>query len=281
MKMLLHASSRIDRPMLRFERAAALDPDSSDAVAGLLRLDARAGDTAKAVSRAEAHVRAAPSDPAAFVLAAHAYLAADNLTQAEASLKRGIALDASYRPAYALLSTVYTRQGKPAQAQQMYERLVQQRPNDVPALTMIGILLEAQQKPDEAKKAYERALALDSRSPLASNNLAYLHAEDGRNLDVALNLAQVAKAALPDDPTVSDTLGWVNYKRDLPAFSIEHLKESAQKEPSNPVYHYHLGLAYLKAGDKGRGRASLERALNLDANFAGAADARRALASIG
>ena len=86
---------------------------------------------------------------------------------------------------------------------------------------------------------------------------------------------------LPNDPDVSDTLGWVYYKRDLATLAIGHLRDSVEKVPSNPVYHYHLGRAYLKTGEKERGRASLERALRLDPSFDGAAHARQALASAG
>jgi hypothetical protein len=44
------------------------------------------------------------------------------------------------------------------------------------------------------------------------------------------------------------------------------------------VYHYHLGLAQLKAGNTRQGRAALSRALALKSDFNGADDARKALA---
>jgi len=50
--------------------------------------------------------------------------------------------------------------------------------------------------------------------------------------------------------------------------------------PQNPIYHYHLGLAHLKSGEPARARTSLARALQLQPNFAEAADARTKLASI-
>jgi Tfp pilus assembly protein PilF len=46
------------------------------------------------------------------------------------------------------------------------------------------------------------------------------------------------------------------------------------------VYYYHLGLAQAGAGDKALARASLERALNLSPSFAGAEQARAALAKL-
>jgi Tfp pilus assembly protein PilF len=46
------------------------------------------------------------------------------------------------------------------------------------------------------------------------------------------------------------------------------------------MYHYHLGLAYLKNGDKDKARQSLKRALSLNPSFDGAAEAEKALATL-
>ena len=48
----------------------------------------------------------------------------------------------------------------------------------------------------------------------------------------------------------------------------------------NPVYHYHLGLAFAKADDEAKARAALKRALSLKPDFAGASDARAKLAAL-
>jgi Tfp pilus assembly protein PilF len=50
-----------------------------------------------------------------------------------------------------------------------------------------------------------------------------------------------------------------------------------ERAPNNPLYHYHLGLAYLQGGDKERGRGELQRALAIQTDFKGAEDARRKL----
>jgi Flp pilus assembly protein TadD len=104
-----------------------------------------------------------------------------------------------------------------------------------------------------------------------------MDAQAGTNLDVALNRAQAAKAALPDDPDIDDTLGWVYVKRGLPALAITPLRQAAQRNPSNPVYHYHLGVAYAKSGDATQARASLQQALKLSPSFDGADVARQTL----
>ena len=141
---------------------------------------------------------------------------------------------------------------------------------------MVGLIHEAQKRPADAKKKYEEALTINPRSMVANNNLAYLYAEEGENLDRALLLAQNAVAQSPDNPTVQDTLGWVYYKKDLPDLAIRAFEQSIAKDGKNALYYYHLGVAQVKKGEVSRGRQSLESALKLRPDYP---DAQRALKS--
>jgi len=145
---------------------------------------------------------------------------------------------------------------------------------------MIALMLHSQEKYPEAKQVYQRILAIDPRAVVAANNLAYLYADEGENLDEALSLAQSAKSARPHDADVNDTLGLVYLRRDLPALAKEPLEQSVKAKPRNALYQYHLGLTYLKLGDTAKGRAALERALELEPSFAKAAEVRKALAEV-
>jgi tetratricopeptide (TPR) repeat protein len=144
---------------------------------------------------------------------------------------------------------------------------------------MVAMLHQVQGRSADARAAYKRILEIDSRAVVANNNLAYIYAEEGKDLDMALQMAQAAKAASPDDPDVNDTLGWVYYKKDMPAQAIGPLLQSTRINPNKPVYHYHLGLAYQKSGEKDKARASIERALSLG-EFADADAARKVLEDV-
>jgi tetratricopeptide (TPR) repeat protein len=189
-------------------------------------------------------------------------------------------MDPSYIDAYNLLARLFIQQKRLDEALAEYTRIAEQRPNDVGAHTMVALIYQVQQKDAEAKKTYEKILSIDSRAVLAANNLAYIHAEEGGNLETALNLAQAAKAASPEHPDVNDTLGWVYYKRNLPSLAVGPLEQSVKADPRNPTYQYHLGLVYTKLGEKGKARAALERVLTLQPNFEQANEVRKALAEL-
>jgi putative PEP-CTERM system TPR-repeat lipoprotein len=262
-----------------YERAMELDPKSIQALGGLVQLDAAAKQLDQAQRRVDDALARSPDNPQVLLLAARTYATKADNARAESLLKKAIEVDPSYMQAYGLLGQLYFRQGKLDQARTQFQQLADKRPNDASAGTMVGMLLEAQGKKDDAKKAYESIYERNPKAAIAANNLAVLLAQEGTNLDRALNLAQAAKAQMPDDPNISDTLGWVYYKKNLASLAIEPLEFSVRKDPSRAVYQYHLGLAYMKAGDKAKGKMWLDRALKLQPDSDLAAEARKVLSS--
>jgi tetratricopeptide (TPR) repeat protein len=161
-----------------------------------------------------------------------------------------------------------------------FERVVALDPRSVPANTMLALLLQQQNRMKEAEATYRRVLAFSPRAPVAANNLAWLYANAGGDLDVALQLAQIAKEQLPENPDVNDTLAWVYYQRGLPEMAIPLVALALERSPDTAIYHYHLGLMYLKRGDSDLARRSLERALAAEPRFEHHAEARRLLGTL-
>jgi tetratricopeptide (TPR) repeat protein len=127
------------------------------------------------------------------------------------------------------------------------------------------VLYEMDGRIQKSKTHYERAIELDSSLAESKNNLAYLLAEEGEDLERALDLAQEAKGLLPDSPNTADTLGWVLLKRGVPAAAIGYLREAvAGMDPENPainVIRQHLAEAYEANNEPDRAVETLEQAL--------------------
>jgi tetratricopeptide (TPR) repeat protein len=267
-----------DRGRELLERAARLDPQDPAPVESLVTLDLRAGNVARARSLVDQRLARTPKDSRLLVLSARTYGAGGDLNRMIALLRSAIAADESNTTAYAMLGQLYASQGKLDDALREFERVVARDPKSVSALTMTASLLETMGRTDEAIKRYSRVLELDPRAPVAANNLAWLYADSNRSLDVALSLAQIAKERLPEAADVNDTLAWIYYRKDLPDMALPPLRLAAERAPENAMYQFHLGLVYLKTGDVETARESLERALKIDPQFSGAAQARQALA---
>jgi tetratricopeptide (TPR) repeat protein len=250
-----------------FDAALELDPNSTEALGGLLALDLAAKQPSTAVARLGDRITRPEAGPALLMLGARTYAATGDFQKTEQTLRRVLEKDASYLPAYSALGQLYLRQRKLDAALTEFAAMAKRDPKPVAALTLSGIILQAQGKTSEARAHFERVLELDPSAPVAANNLAWTYAESGSNLDIALQLAQTAQRGLPESPEVSNTLGFIYYKKGLYALAIPSLKISADKEPTSPVYQYHLGLAYAKSGNAPHAIQALQRALELKPDF--------------
>ena len=133
----------------------------------------------------------------------------------------------------------------------------------------------------EAKRWYEKAIAIDANAPVASNNLAWMTAEEGGSLDVAVKLAS-RRSRPAGQPLSVDGRRWAGCitRRAAATLAITSFQASVQKDPKNAIYHYHLGLAYAQNGDKDKARVALKEALTLNPTFEGAAEAQKTLATL-
>ena len=202
------------------------------------------------------------------------------LSVAETAFTKALSIDPKSTAAVIGLGDTYFLGGKFDQAQQQYEKAAaQQDPSRSYALFRIGQIYERKGDFAKAQSSYENAISVDPDNVLAKNNLAWLYAEHGGNVDVALKLAEEAREKAPNDPGIGDTLGWIYVKKGSYEAAVENLKDSAAKEPNNPSYLYHLGMAYYKMGRNAEARKELEAALKMP-NFGDADGAKLILDQI-
>jgi tetratricopeptide (TPR) repeat protein len=264
-----------------FNRAIALDPFQMEALAGLTTLDFKAQRSAEALARLNGLLDRAPNNAGLLLIAAGAYSSAHDLARAETLLVRAVDADPGLLAAYAMLGRVYLAQHRLDAARTQFEKLANEQERPVGALTLLGVINQMQNRIPEAQRAFERALKADPRAAVAANNLAWIYAENGGSLDSALLLAEMANTALPNQAEVSDTLGWVYYKKDLLPLAIRTLQRGLELDPSNATTVYHLALAHEKNGNQVEARRLLERYLTLDPGSERGSDVRRRLKVLG
>jgi tetratricopeptide (TPR) repeat protein len=153
------------------------------------------------------------------------------------------------------------------------------QPNFAPLVTMVGNLYLDKGNLETARQYYERALQADANFAVANANMAWVDAQEGKDLDVALGMAQKAKSIMPEVPSISDTLAWVMYKKGNYSGAVPLLQDCVKKTPDSAEFHYHLGLVLLASGQKASGKAQLQAALQL--NQLGAADKEQAKQALG
>jgi tetratricopeptide (TPR) repeat protein len=263
-----------------FERSLALQPDAIEPLDGLLALELADGRPAAARARIDAHLARQPRSTRLLVLAGRVYSAAKDYPAAERALKSAIDVDAGAQAAYDELARVYAIQGQLVRAVTEVQEMARRHPQASGPPALLGAIMEAQGRPIEAQSWFEKALAVDPHNAIVANNLAWLYADQGGDLDAALRLGLLARGQLANRPDVADTLGWVYYKRNEHSRALPLLREAVEQDPGNPVFQYHLGLVYAKVGDTTRARDALSRAVERKVEFQGVANARAVLASL-
>jgi len=263
-----------------FEQALEHDPNYVEALQGLVIIMMQQKQPAQALARVNTQIAKSPNNSAYYFLQARVFLSSKDLEKAEAALQKTTELDKNNLNAMLLLGQVQGARGSPEKALANYQRAVQENPRDARSFILMGILEDGRGNWQKAQEAYQKALQAQPDNPLAANNLAYSMLEHGGNTDVALSHAQVARRGMPEMTGFADTLAWAYCQKGSYASAISLLEEVIKKEPQNSLYHYHLGVAYQKSGDKARAREHLQRALQLDPKSPKANEARNALSAL-
>lgn len=98
---------------------------------------------------------------------------------------------------------------------------------------------------DEMKKV----IALDPEDANALNYLGYTYADLGMNLEEAEDLIVKALTFKPDDGYITDSLGWLHYKKGDYEKAVTLLEKAVKIIPDDPILLEHLGDALYKTSN--------------------------------
>lgn len=263
------------------KKALELNPRLMDVFINLVSVYAEMDDYNTAITLCDTHLEKVRTEPviAAIVLNSKGTLLTESrqVEKGKQVLRKAIETNRNYITPYMTLGKVLAREGKKDEAAQIYLELLKHRPNLPAPHSFIASIYEGQGKLDEAETHYKKALEIFPDYVPAMNNLAFLYAEQGKELNRALDLARRAKEIASYAAPIIDTLGWVYMKKELYDSAIEEFKTCIQINPRNPVFHYHLGLAYFKTGKKDLAKKSFEESLSIQSDYNGSDDAKEIL----
>jgi tetratricopeptide (TPR) repeat protein len=181
--------------------------------------------------------------------------------QARLAFQAAKTADPRYVNAYISLAALDLAQNNPGSARQNLNAVLSADAKNEAARLMLADL---EMKAGNTAAAIEHLRAVadtDDKNVMALNNLAYLLAKT--DPDGALKYAQRADEIAPDTPAIEDTLGWVYYRKGLYDNALTHLKIAVEKG-GTPRRQFHLGMAYVKAGNPATGRQIVATALKSD-----------------
>ena len=130
-----------------------------------------------------------------------------------------------------------------------------------PLLLLQANSLEQANRWPETKAALQQALAIAPDQPLLLNFMGYAKLEHHEDLDAAEAMIRRASELAPDDASITDSLGWAQFKRGKLDEAIGTLQKAAEKDPDQPDIQEHLGDALYKSGRRMEARFAWNAAL--------------------
>jgi tetratricopeptide (TPR) repeat protein len=249
--------------------------------AELISCDVQARKPADAIARLDAWIAEEPDKPELYLYRGRVRLQMsgskpEHAGPIESDLRAAIDKGVPGIQAHMVLAGLYVQLGRTEEAIAMLQTARKLAPGDTDVPFQLAALFEREGRLDDARQMYEEVLRLNQDMPVVKNNLAWLLANSpnpsAADLDRALELAQSAKEALPNNPSVADTLGWVMYKKEVcpAAISLFHEAIAAYPEshPLRGTVRYHLARGYECNGETERAISELQRALDEVPSFA-------------
>lgn len=276
--IVLQQQNKPAEARVALEEALQRNPASALAIEQLVGLDVAEKRLADARSRLDSALAAHPEEADLHLLNARLCLAEKKRTEAEAAIRRANELQANNPQGYLLLARIQLDAGEQPAALASLRAAVQRSPRNATAWLLIGSLEDKAGNLDQARAAYEKLVSIAPAWVPGLNNLAALLSLRFNELDKAYELARKARELAPGEAVVADTLGWIGFLRGDYAWAVGLLRESAGKQPKDPVVHYHLAKTLYMLGETGPAAEAFNRALAIDPAFPHAEETRERLA---
>ncbi|MDX1286174.1 MAG: ammonia-forming cytochrome c nitrite reductase subunit c552, partial [Draconibacterium sp.] len=147
-------------------------------------------------------------------------------------------------------SVLYSYIGNQTKAEENLKRVVEFDPDNEAANLNLGLLLAEQGRLDEAEKALKAALdANPEGQPVAAKNLSVIVAQRG-DLVGAVNYAEIAYKARPEDPNNGYTLAYYQVQNGQNTKAKKILEELIKSNPEYLAAVSFLADIYIKEGNK-------------------------------
>ncbi|MFT3856457.1 MAG: tetratricopeptide repeat protein [Aquabacterium sp.] len=122
-------------------------------------------------------------------------------------------------------------------------------PEDTDLLYDLAMLGEKLKKFAEMERLLRKVMELNPENPNAFNALGYSYADRGVKLDEARVLIQKALVMKPQDPFITDSLGWLEFRAGNAEEAARILKEALQSR-ADPEIAAHYGEVLWSLGQK-------------------------------
>jgi Flp pilus assembly protein TadD len=265
--VVLEEKGEVDAAVAAYDALDADSPLVLDARTRAAAALSRRGAHAAALARLEGLVRERPGALGAAVALAWVYDRAGRTAEGVALLEKLAAGRGAEADVLDALASLYARSGRHADAVALLKSSAAAHPREEKVRYAFASALDRAGRADEALAEMRAVLDLNPDSPDAMNFIGYSLVDRNVTLDDAEKLLQRALELRPENGYITDSLGWLYYRKGDFARATQLLERADQLSPNEPVILDHLGDAYLGAARRPQALDAFRRALGaLDKN---------------
>jgi uncharacterized protein (TIGR03790 family) len=170
--------------------------------------------------------------------------------------------------------------GDVAGARSAIQEAVALAPRFVAGLLLLAGFDETAGRRDQAISTYRRILEVEPDHAVALNNLAFAMAVHLKMPKDALPYAERAVAKAPGNPTVLDTLAWVQYLLGDHARAASTMATVVRSNIQNAEIRLHAAIVFAAAGERASAERELAVALKLEPALTQRSDVKELSASL-
>jgi len=246
-----------------FKEAHKLAPSASQPIVALVRIYSNAGKLEEAKKFLNSIIAVDASNVAAYTLLGQLSLQENQPEQAKKYFRKAVDINPRLTIGYRSLARIHMTDNRPEIAEKVIMEGLAAAPGDTVLTMTLASIYEKKLQFEKAISLYETLLDKNSDILIAKNNLASLltdHRTDEASLSKARDLASEFKDS--KIPYFRDTYAWASLNAGASVEeSVVILEDIVKESEKTAVFNYHLGMAYLKQGDKSRASQHLLKAV--------------------
>lgn len=179
-------------------------------------------------------------------------------------------------PLLGMEASVLLDEGYNTEAGRLLDSALTVYPNNLQLLYLRSVLSTERNDLALMEQDLRRIIELNPDSPVAYNSLGYILADRTERYEEAYDLIMTAYEMAPNDPSIIDSLGWVQYRLGMLEAARENLETAFSLFP-DPEVAAHLGEVLWVLGEKRQANRIWENALDEQPDSEHVLDAMRRL----
>lgn len=228
----------------------------------------------EAIQHARSTLRITPNEANIHLFMAQQLLAMNRVTEARREAEAALAINREDLRALNILTQTMVRQDQHSEAVALLESLIEEFPDqDALKMRKIEILMQS----TDWMNALSDTRMLQEKYPdnaALNNNLAFLLARSGEELDRAMEIAESLRSEHADNPVIMDTYAYVLAARGAHEEALPIYEEALSKAGENVTIRFHYANSLAAVGRTLDASRQLEAVLMMNPDFPQAVEAR-------